>query len=63
MHVSLCHILRAPGWLCWLLGLSVPKKSGNDGFTCSISASSKDQVGDEKVPSMTVFSLVLEQLC
>ena len=45
-----------------LLGLSVPKKSGNDGFTRSISTSSKHQVGDEKVPYMTVSSLVLEQI-
>jgi hypothetical protein len=38
------------------------KKSGNDGFTRSISTSSKHQVGDEKASYMTVSSLVLEQV-
>src|SRR6266516_6579762 len=46
------------GYLAYLFQI----KSAHDGFTRSISTSSKHQVGDEKVPYMPVSSLVLEQI-
>ena len=56
-HCSFAPFIVLATWI-----IRSKKKSGNDGFTRSISTSSKHQVGDEKASYMTVSSLVLEQV-
>ena len=41
--------------LCWLLSISVPKKSANDGSTDSFSLQFLHQLGGVKISCMTVY--------
>ena len=49
--------------LCWLLSISVPKKSAMDGFTGSFSWQSTHQIGGVKVSCLAVYFLILERIC
>jgi len=48
--------------LCWLLRISVPKKSAHDGSTSSFSWQSMHQISGVKVSYTTVYFLILERI-
>jgi len=51
-----------PLGLCWLLRISVPKKSANDDSTSSFSWQSTHQISGVKVSHTTVYFLILERI-
>jgi hypothetical protein len=46
--------------LCWLLSISVPKKSANDGSTVSFSLQFLHQIGGAKISCMIVYFVILD---
>ena len=54
--------IRLATRLCWLLSISVPKKSAKDGSTGSFSWQSTHQIGGVKVSCMAVYFLILERI-
>jgi hypothetical protein len=49
------HGIKLSFSVCWLLSISVPKKSANDGSTDSFSLPFLHQLGGVKISCMTVY--------
>jgi len=57
------HGARILQVLCWLLSISVLKKSAHVDSTGSFSLLSPHQIDDVRVSRMTVYFLIVERIC